>query len=243
MGNKASKATSKPRGSETAGKKGAASPLPSTPTKKDTSSSSTKPTKKEEDEQSQGDDERSSESTAGGTDDERFSSTHNDVDYSDLGPPPPTDSLRMQHHVSWHAAASIDITDMYEGIHMNDPLTKEDAHNLVDSFKRGQKLHRNFAMHILTAALHMLQQKPNITELSIAPSPHMTIVGDLHGQLDDLLLIFRENGLPSPDNPYIFNGDIVDRGSRGVECALILFTFAVVFPQYVHINRGNHEDK
>ncbi|ETV82092.1 hypothetical protein, variant [Aphanomyces astaci] len=275
MGNKASKATSKPRGSETAGKKGAASPLPSTPTKKDTSSSSTKPTKKEEDEQSQGDDERSSESTAGGTDDERFSSTQwklfndlenreeaemfelssflralhdhmpssNDVDYSDLGPPPPTDSLRMQHHVSWHAAASIDITDMYEGIHMNDPLTKEDAHNLVDSFKRGQKLHRNFAMHILTAALHMLQQKPNITELSIAPSPHMTIVGDLHGQLDDLLLIFRENGLPSPDNPYIFNGDIVDRGSRGVECALILFTFAVVFPQYVHINRGNHEDK
>ncbi|ETW02752.1 hypothetical protein H310_05251 [Aphanomyces invadans] len=166
-----------------------------------------------------------------------------DVDYGDLGPPPPTDSLRMQHQVSWHAAATIDITDMYEGILLNDPLTKEDAHNLVESFKRGQKLHRNFAMHILTAALQLFQHKPNITEVSITPSPHITIVGDLHGQLDDLLLIFRENGMPGPENPYIFNGDIVDRGTRSIECALIIFTFAVVFPDFVHINRGNHEDK
>ncbi|CAK4079203.1 unnamed protein product [Aphanomyces euteiches] len=166
-----------------------------------------------------------------------------EAEFGELGPPPPSGSLRMQQNISWHAAASIDITDMYQGIILNDPLTKEDAHNLVESFKRGQKLHRNFAMHILSAALEMFQNKPNVTQITIAPSPHITIVGDLHGQLDDLLLIFRENGMPSPQNPYIFNGDIVDRGTRSIECALIIFTFAVVYPDSVHVNRGNHEDK
>ena len=51
-----------------------------------------------------------------------------------------------------------------------------------------------------------------------------------------------QNGLPSAENPYIFNGDIVDRGPHSVEIAIILFAFFLLYPTGVYINRGNHED-
>ena len=34
----------------------------------------------------------------------------------------------------------------------------------------------------------------------------------VQGQLDDFSYILATNGLPSFSNPYLFNGDFVDRG-------------------------------
>jgi hypothetical protein len=53
---------------------------------------------------------------------------------------------------------------------------------------------------------------------------------DLMLQYFDLLNIFELNGLPSDDNPYLFNGDFVDRGSFSVEVIMTLFAFKCLYP-------------
>ena len=53
----------------------------------------------------------------------------------------------------------------------------------------------------------------------------------LPGQFYDLCNIFGINGLPSPTNPYLFNGDFVDRGSFGVENMLTLFSWQLLYPR------------
>ncbi|CAH1439354.1 unnamed protein product [Lactuca virosa] len=49
----------------------------------------------------------------------------------------------------------------------------------------------------------------------------------------DLLNIFALNGLPSDENPYLFNGDFVDRGSFSVEVILTLFAFKCMSPSAI----------
>ena len=46
--------------------------------------------------------------------------------------------------------------------------------------------------------------------------------GDIHGQFFDLMNIFKLNGQPGQDNPYLFNGDFVDRFAVKIMAFFIL---------------------
>ncbi|KAJ1371658.1 hypothetical protein KIN20_033644 [Parelaphostrongylus tenuis] len=67
------------------------------------------------------------------------------------------------------------------------------------------------------------------------------VVGDLHGQLVDLRKIIERCGDPSR-NTYVFLGDYVDRGTQGLELAILLFAYQIRYPDRVFLLRGNHED-
>lgn len=71
----------------------------------------------------------------------------------------------------------------------------------------------------------------------------LTVCGDTHGQYYDLLNIFKINGNPSDTNPYLFNGDFVDRGSFSAEVMITLLAWKACNPKAMHLTRGNHETK
>uniref|UniRef100_A0A8D2PT32 Serine/threonine-protein phosphatase n=1 Tax=Zosterops lateralis melanops TaxID=1220523 RepID=A0A8D2PT32_ZOSLA len=136
----------------------------------------------------------------------------------------------------------IDVPDSYYGPRLSFPLTVEDANALLHAFRNEQLLHARYVLQLLSETRRVLKEMPNITHLSTSYSKDITICGDLHGNLDDLLLIFYKNGLPSEQNRYVFNGDFVDRGKNSMEILIILFAFLLIYPNDLHLNRGNHED-
>ncbi|KAK4832184.1 hypothetical protein QYF61_020964 [Mycteria americana] len=136
----------------------------------------------------------------------------------------------------------IDVPDSYYGPRLSFPLTVEDANALLHAFRNEQLLHARYVLQLLCETRKVLKEMPNITHLSTSYSKEITVCGDLHGNLDDLLLIFYKNGLPSEQNCYVFNGDFVDRGKNSMEILIILFAFLLIYPNDLHLNRGNHED-
>ncbi|XP_034079969.1 serine/threonine-protein phosphatase with EF-hands 2-like [Gymnodraco acuticeps] len=137
---------------------------------------------------------------------------------------------------------SIEVTKSYTGPHLTFPVTFCGVSKLVEAFKHKEQLHARYVLQLLGETWRLLRTFPNISHVIACHTKPITICGDLHGHLEDLLLIFYKNGLPSSDKPYVFNGDFVDRGKNSLEILLTLFGFLLVYPNDVHLNRGNHED-
>ena len=79
--------------------------------------------------------------------------------------------------------------------------------------------------------------------MTLHTNQELCIVGDIHGQFEDLMHIFRTIGFPTPSRPFLFNGDFVDRGSMSVEVLLTLYAWQQLHPGSVMLNRGNHEER
>ncbi|GJQ76366.1 PpD3 [Trypoxylus dichotomus] len=134
------------------------------------------------------------------------------------------------------------IENEYNGPELEDGnVTLTFMKELMELYKKQGKLHRKYAYKILLDIKSYFVDQPSLVDIKIGDDDKFTVCGDIHGQFYDLMNIFELNGLPSPTNPYLFNGDFVDRGSFSVECIFTLFGFKLLYPEHFFMSRGNHE--
>ncbi|KAH0792110.1 Ser/Thr protein phosphatase [Histomonas meleagridis] len=82
----------------------------------------------------------------------------------------------------------------------------------------------------------ILKDEPIVLNLNAK----LKIVGDIHGNIDDLLRIFEKSGYP-PYTKYLFLGDYIDRGKFGIEVLILLLSLKAKYPNSIYLLRGNHE--
>lgn len=171
---------------------------------------------------------------------------------------PLAETLRRERPVAselelWERqAASLVIEPGYTGPHITFPLTVPQVMTMMAAFKDGRTtLHYKYALQLICAYRRYANSLPTLVEITVNKGERMTVCGDTHGQLQDLYSIYTINGVPSPANRYLMNGDFVDRGQYGCEIIYTIMAWCLVYPGTLDgnkliggacmLNRGNHE--
>lgn len=136
---------------------------------------------------------------------------------------------------------NIQVEESYNGPRLDGPINPEFMKEMIETFKDQKLIHKKYAFKILLEIYQFFKNESTLVDITVPPSKKFTVCGDVHGQFYDLCNIFDINGLPSEDNPYLFNGDFVDRGSFSVETIFTMFGFKLLYPRHFYLSRGNHE--
>jgi serine/threonine-protein phosphatase 5 len=153
-------------------------------------------------------------------------------------------AIEVQDEVSAAEGLDLDaiiVEEDYDGVRLDNVITKEFIEDMMQRFKGGKKIHKKYVFQIILAVKDIVKDEPTMVEMEIEKGHKLTVCGDTHGQFFDLLEIFRLNGNPTETHGYLFNGDFVDRGSWSTEVALTLYAYKWLYPKHFFLNRGNHE--
>lgn len=108
----------------------------------------------------------------------------------------------------------------------------------IEQLMKCQPLREDQVKALCMKAKEILMQEANVQPVRCP----VTVCGDIHGQFQDLLELFRIGGT-SPDTNYLFMGDYVDRGYHSVETVTLLVALKVRYRDRITILRGNHESR
>lgn len=148
-----------------------------------------------------------------------------------------------EHHSKVINVEDIVVPDTYRGPHLPDEITPAWVQELMQSFRAQVSLHKKYAVSVIQRVRSLMSSYKSLVRISVPSDVEFNVCGDVHGQFYDLINIFEINGVPSQRNPYLFNGDFVDRGSFSVEVILTLFCWKLCYPEHFHLLRGNHETR
>lgn len=82
---------------------------------------------------------------------------------------------------------------------------------------------------LVLSASKILHREPNVVRIDgCNPGSSVVVVGDVHGQLHDVLFLLQDAGFPAENRFFVFNGDYVDRGAWGLETFLLLLAWKVI---------------
>ena len=107
---------------------------------------------------------------------------------------------------------------------------------LINSLNKPSTIKEEEIIFIINESLNKIKEQKVLVELK-AP---IKICGDIHGQHSDLLRIFDLCGYP-PKNNYLFLGNYVDFGIKGIEVICLLLCYKIKYPEKITLLRGNHE--
>ncbi|OHT17527.1 Ser/Thr protein phosphatase [Tritrichomonas foetus] len=94
----------------------------------------------------------------------------------------------------------------------------------------------NDLSHLCDAAQLHFSSQPNVLDIS----SDATVVGDLYGNLPDLLRILSIHG-NMKNKSILFLGNYVDYGEFSIESITLLLALCCAYPTKVFLLRGNHE--
>lgn len=114
--------------------------------------------------------------------------------------------------------------------------------NTIDDYVSGRvKMHLpRIPVDLVVTILDKVTRVFKAEEVVLDIKSPIMIIGDLHGQLLDLFRILKRHS-DWENTQFLFLGDLVDRGSFSTETVLLVFLMKVLYPDTVHIIRGNHE--
>jgi serine/threonine-protein phosphatase 5 len=157
-------------------------------------------------------------------------------------------AIESEHTKSALEAFDIDallVEASYAGPRMpegpEDVVTLEFVTGMMQWFKNQKTIHIKYLWKILRASKKLFASYPSLIDVPLSSNGQITVCGDTHGQFYDVLNLFSINGNPSPSNPYLFNGDFVDRGSFSTEVVITFLAWKLLYPDAFFMSRGNHE--
>lgn len=89
---------------------------------------------------------------------------------------------------------------------------------------------------VLDHIVNVLKNDQTLVEMT----GDVTIVGDLHGQMINLVRALSAGQL-NPTSKFVFLGDYVDRGKNSLEVIVLLYALKILYPSNICLLRGNHE--
>ena len=155
------------------------------------------------------------------------------------------ESIRREDELDLINSDELEVPSSYDGpvIDKDNEITLDLVHKCIEYWKNQKVIHKKYVWNLIKRATDVFDNEKTLVYVDIPADKEFTVCGDIHGQFYDLLNIWSKNGEPSLDNPYLFNGDFVDRGSFSVECILALYLWKLHDNKLIYLNRGNHEGK